>query len=42
MVEFQDIIFEKAEGIVTITINRPPMNPMRYRTYAEFHKAETL
>jgi len=42
MVEFQDIIFEKAEGIVTITINRPPMNPMRYRTYAEFHKAVDL
>lgn len=39
MVEFQDIIFEKADNIVTITINRPPMNPMRYRTYAEFHKA---
>lgn len=42
MVEFQDIIFEKADGIVTITINRPPMNPMRYRTYAEFHKAAEL
>lgn len=42
MVEFQDIIFEKAEGIVTITINRPPMNPMRYRTYAEFHKAADI
>ena len=42
MVEFQDIIFEKADGIVTITINRPPMNPMRYRTYAEFHKAAEM
>ncbi len=42
MVDFQDIIFQKEDGIVTITINRPPMNPMRYRTYAEFHKAADL
>ncbi len=42
MVEFQDIIFKKEDGIVTITINRPPMNPMRYRTYAEFHKAADI
>jgi len=42
MVEFQDIIFQKEDGIVTITINRPPMNPMRYRTYAEFHKAAEI
>ncbi len=42
MADFQDIIFQKEDGIVTITINRPPMNPMRYRTYAEFHKAADL
>jgi len=36
---FEDIIFEKEDGIATITINRPPMNAMRYRTYAEFHNA---
>ncbi len=42
MEEFQDIIFDKTDGLVTITINRPPMNPMRYRTYAEFHKAVDL
>jgi enoyl-CoA hydratase len=42
MVDFQDIIFQKEDGLVTLTINRPPMNPMRYRTYAEFHKAAEL
>jgi len=42
MADFQDIIFQKEGGLVTITINRPPMNPMRYRTYAEFHKAADL
>ncbi|MCD6261934.1 MAG: enoyl-CoA hydratase/isomerase family protein [Deltaproteobacteria bacterium] len=39
MTVFKDIIFEKADGVATITINRPPMNAMRYRTYAELHKA---
>ena len=42
MRDFQDIIFEKEDGIVTLTINRPPMNAMSYRTYAEFHKAADL
>ncbi len=42
MAEFQDIIFDKADEVVIITINRPPMNPMRYQTYAEFHKAADL
>ncbi len=42
MAEFQDILFEKEDGIVTITLNRPPMNPMRYRTYAELHKAADI
>jgi enoyl-CoA hydratase len=36
---FEDIIFEKENGIATITINRPPMNEMRYRTYAELGSA---
>ena len=42
MIDFQDLIFEKKDGIVTLTINRPPMNAMNYRTYVEFHKAADL
>jgi len=40
--EFQDITFAKEEGIATITLNRPPVNAMRYQTYAELQKAATL
>jgi enoyl-CoA hydratase len=42
MLDFQEIIFEKEDGLVILTINRPPMNAMSYRTYAEFHKAADL
>ena len=40
--EFQDITFAKAEGVATITLNRPPVNAMRYQTYVELQKAATL
>jgi enoyl-CoA hydratase len=36
---FEDIAYKKEEGIATITLNRPPMNPMRYKTYLEIEKA---
>ncbi len=42
MLDFQEIIFEKEDGLAILTINRPPMNAMSYRTYAEFHKAADL
>lgn len=37
--EFEDIIYKKDEGRATITLNRPPMNPMRYKTYFEIERA---
>jgi enoyl-CoA hydratase len=37
--EFEDMIFSKEEGIAIITLNRPPVNAMRYQTYAELEKA---
>ncbi len=37
--EFQDITFDKAEGVAIITLNRPPVNAMRYQTYVELQKA---
>jgi len=40
--EFQDITFTKEEGVATITLNRPPVNAMRYQTYVELQKAATL
>jgi enoyl-CoA hydratase len=40
--EFQDITFAKAEGVATITLNRPPVNAMRYQTYVELQKAADL
>ena len=42
MLDFQEIIFEKEDGLAILTINRPPMNAMSYRTYAEFHKAADI
>jgi len=40
--EFEDIIFSKEEGIAIITLNRPPVNAMRYQTYAELQEAATF
>lgn len=40
--DFQDIIFSKEEGIAIITLNRPPVNSMRYQTYVELQQAATL
>jgi len=40
--EFQDITFTKEEGVAIITLNRPPVNAMRYQTYVELQKAATL
>lgn len=40
--EFQDITFAQEEGVATITLNRPPVNAMRYQTYVELQKAATL
>ncbi len=40
--DFQDIIFSKEEGVVTITLNRPPVNTMRYQSYVELQKAAEL
>jgi|GEM_PF-4120679 len=37
--EFQDITFSKEEGVAIITLNRPPVNAMRYQTYVELEKA---
>lgn len=37
--EFEDIIFSQEEGIAIITLNRPPVNAMRYQTYVELQKA---
>jgi enoyl-CoA hydratase len=32
---YETIILEKKEGIVTVTLNRPPMNPLNRRMYEE-------
>jgi enoyl-CoA hydratase len=40
--EFQDITFAKAEGVATITLNRPPVNAMRYQTYVELQNTADL
>ena len=40
--EFQDITFTKEEGVAIITLNRPPVNAMRYQTYVELQKAADL
>jgi len=40
--EFQDITFVKEKGVATITLNRPPVNAMRYQTYVELQKAADL
>ena len=40
--EFEDIIFAKEEGIAIITLNRPPVNAMRYQTYVELQEAATF
>lgn len=36
---YETIILEKKEGIATLTLNRPPMNPMNRRMYEELIQA---
>ena len=40
--EFEDIVFSEEEGIAVITLNRPPVNALRYQNYVELQKAATL
>lgn len=40
--EFQDIIFGKEKDVAVITLNRPPMNALRYETYYELYKAAEI
>jgi enoyl-CoA hydratase len=40
--EFQDIIFGKEKDVAVITLNRPPMNALRYGTYYELYKAAEI
>jgi enoyl-CoA hydratase len=36
--EYQDIIFTKENSIAIVTLNRPPVNSIRYNTYVELQK----
>jgi enoyl-CoA hydratase len=36
--EYQDIIFSKENSIAIVTLNRPPVNSIRYNTYVELQK----
>jgi enoyl-CoA hydratase len=40
--EFQDIVFTKEAGMAIITLNRPPVNSMRYQTYVDLQNVATL
>lgn len=40
--EFQDILFSKEKGIATVTLNRPPVNSLRYQTYVDLQNAARI
>lgn len=37
--KLQGIMFSKEKEVAVITLNRPPMNVLRYETYYELNKA---
>src|SRR3972149_383987 len=39
---FENILFTAAEGVVTLTINRPPYNVIDIKTMEEMHRALDL